>query len=255
MQEDGKNYTFVNQTYPEFSNQEGEIVEVQQTYTEEEPTRRHRRLTGEAYVAIVQFAICLAVVLALLLFRMVGGEYYDNFYRAYQDLLHQKIEISEFSDEDSGSGDASQGSGTTSAQSIVTGQISQPLLAGAITCGFGQRMDPFSGEQAEHQGMDIAAAKNSPIYCLLNGTVKDAGWDDVYGNYILVDHGAGIQSFYAHCEELLVHTGQGIKTGQEIARVGMSGAATGYHLHLELRINGQKVNPCYYFPSNQYDTV
>jgi murein DD-endopeptidase MepM/ murein hydrolase activator NlpD len=94
-----------------------------------------------------------------------------------------------------------------------------------------------------HDGLDIAAPTGTPIQSALGGTVRHAGWIKGYGNTVIIDHGAGRSTLYAHASELLVEAGDRVERGAEIARVGSTGHSTGPHLHFEVRENGKTVDP------------
>lgn len=116
--------------------------------------------------------------------------------------------------------------------------------AGHITSGFGHRVSPCSGCSSYHQGTDIGASCNSPIFAASTGEVVYASWFGGYGNMVEIDHGGGIHTRYGHIVNggTLVHVGQVVGVGQQIARVGSTGASTGCHLHFEVRINGSAIN-------------
>ena len=113
---------------------------------------------------------------------------------------------------------------------------------GNITSSFGGRIHPITGKYKFHNGTDIYAPGGTAIYAALGGTVITAGWNDSYGWHVIIDHGNGVTTLYAHSSKLLVKAGQTVKKGQQIAKVGMTGSATGYHLHFEWRVNGTPVN-------------
>ena len=115
---------------------------------------------------------------------------------------------------------------------------------GPITDGFGYRPDQPAGANPFHRGTDIGAGCGSSIYAAHAGTVIYAGWLGTYGNFIEIDNGGGISTGYAHIRPggTFVHVGQQVSAGQNIASVGMTGAATGCHLHFETRINEVAVN-------------
>jgi murein DD-endopeptidase MepM/ murein hydrolase activator NlpD len=94
-----------------------------------------------------------------------------------------------------------------------------------------------------HTGVDIGAGYGSSIRAAADGEVIFAGHKGGYGNCVIVDHGGGVATLYAHCSSMLVSDGQEVKQGQTIARVGSTGMATGPHLHFEVRRNGTPVNP------------
>ena len=98
-----------------------------------------------------------------------------------------------------------------------------------------------------HNGVDIGGASGTPIYAYMGGTVTFSGWDTTgYGNCIKISHGNGLVTIYAHCSALYVSAGQQVSAGQTIAGIGMTGWATGNHLHFEVRVNGVPVNPWTY---------
>ena len=112
--------------------------------------------------------------------------------------------------------------------------------------GFGQRLDPFSGEGAFHSGVDISAPWGRELSAGGDGIVLEAGWDTGYGNAIVVDHGYGMSTKYGHLSKIFVVVGQEVKRGQVIGAVGMTGKTTGPHLHYEVIVNDTPVNPMKY---------
>jgi hypothetical protein len=119
-------------------------------------------------------------------------------------------------------------------------------LHGVITAGFGQRMDPFTGEGTFHTGVDIAAPAGTPIRAAADGILFHAGPDAGYGNEALIDHGYGLTTKYGHLRTLTVVMGQEVSRGQIIGTVGMTGRTTGPHLHYEVLVGGTPVNPVNY---------
>lgn len=118
-----------------------------------------------------------------------------------------------------------------------------PIEAGRITSRFGPRTDPFNGNKAFHSGVDIAAPEGTPIYAPADGEiVRVMVSADGYGNMLEVDHGNGVISRYAQLSAFQQESGR-VKAGELIARVGSTGRSTGPHLHLELFIDGERVNP------------
>jgi murein DD-endopeptidase MepM/ murein hydrolase activator NlpD len=134
---------------------------------------------------------------------------------------------------------------------VVAVGTKNPILAGiafltkpsrgGITSYFGYRWGKL------HKGLDIGAAIGTPIYAAADGTVEFASWDSGgYGNLVKINHGSGIVTFYGHTSKIVVKAGQSIKRGQLIAYVGSTGHSTGPHLHFEVRLNGESVNPLKY---------
>jgi len=115
---------------------------------------------------------------------------------------------------------------------------------GRLTDGFGMRQDPFSGEGQEfHKGVDISAPMGTPIHVTANGIVRLVGMESGYGRLVVVDHGGGIETWYAHMSKYYVHTGQEVRRGELLGAVGTSGRVTAPHLHYEVHVNGQARNP------------
>ena len=120
-------------------------------------------------------------------------------------------------------------------------------VQGKVTSHFGNRKDPIHGHRAHHGGMDISAPEGSPIRAVRGGTVTFSGERGGYGRVVIVDHGDGTESRYAHCRDLKVTEGDRISTGRVVGTVGTTGRTTGPHLHFELRKGGTKINPETYF--------
>lgn len=117
-----------------------------------------------------------------------------------------------------------------------------------ISCYYGYRINPISGEEQFHRGIDIAVAEGTEIYASISGTVKETGYDDGgYGNYIVISNSEGYESRYAHLSVISVSEGQSITHGDLIGKTGNTGASTGSHLHLECLYNGEYYNPLFYY--------
>lgn len=138
----------------------------------------------------------------------------------------------------------SRGSSTTYTGAITTtgsGRFIWPVAGGYYSCGY--------GEYYGHTGMDIAASAGTAVLASDSGTVVTAttyGWNSGYGNYVVIDHGNGVQTLYAHNSAIYVSPGQRVSQGQQIAAVGQTGNAYGNHCHFEIIINGYKVDPAGY---------
>jgi len=116
------------------------------------------------------------------------------------------------------------------------------MLAGSVTSGYGCREDPFTGEEDFHTGVDIAAPLGTPVHAAYAGMAEEIGVSEAYGNYLLLRH-EGFETRYCHCERILVRKGERIAAGDVIALVGETGRATGPHLHFELLLDGETVDP------------
>jgi murein DD-endopeptidase MepM/ murein hydrolase activator NlpD len=129
----------------------------------------------------------------------------------------------------------------------------QPSLwpvSGVLRSSFGSRTDPFSGEGAFHSGVDLSAAIGTPVHVTADGVVQFVGGNGHYGRLVVVDHGGGMQTYYAHLSQCIVVTGQEVRRNQVIALTGGSGRVTGPHLHYEVRVHGAPVNPYKYLGLN-----
>lgn len=135
---------------------------------------------------------------------------------------------------------------TALANSVGSGNVNglaiqNPLRVGYIvTSRFGESSRRRSGS---HTGLDLAVSLGTPIYPIADGTVTFSGTQGSYGKLIIIDHGDGIQSYYAHCNSLNVGVGTEVTKDTNIATVGSTGNSTGPHLHLEIRVNGTALNP------------
>ncbi|MDE2573003.1 MAG: peptidoglycan DD-metalloendopeptidase family protein [bacterium] len=117
-------------------------------------------------------------------------------------------------------------------------------LSGPITSPFGLRANPFGGGRMDfHPGIDIGAPTGATIAAAAPGRVIYAGWYGGYGKAIIVDHGDNVATLYGHCSQIFVNVGQDVQRGQAIGAVGMTGMATGPHLHFEVRVNGKPTDP------------
>ena len=119
-------------------------------------------------------------------------------------------------------------------------------VSDVITSNFGYRTHPVTGEQKLHTGTDFGSPYGTPVKASKNGTVVLSGTYGGYGNTVIIDHGGGIQTLYAHNSSLLVKSGQTVKQGDIISKVGSTGVSTGPHLHFEVRVNGTPQNPMNY---------
>ena len=124
-----------------------------------------------------------------------------------------------------------------------------------LTSLYGMRVHPITGAYKLHTGVDIGAPLRSSFVASANGIVSKATYNNAYGNMVIIDHGGGVQTLYAHGDEILVQLGQTVSAGTEILKVGSTGYSTGPHAHFEIRINGQTVNPLdYLLKTDKNDT-
>ncbi len=122
---------------------------------------------------------------------------------------------------------------------------------GVLSSSFGGRSDPFSGEGAFHTGIDLVVPTGTPVRATADGVIETAGWAGDYGKLVTVDHGNGLETYYAHLSQFLVVPGEEVRRGQVIALSGFTGRATGPHMHYEVRLGGTPVNPYKYLARSQ----
>ncbi len=144
---------------------------------------------------------------------------------------------------------SSTSSSSSSGSVKASGQFMWPVPSShSISSPYGYRIHPIYGTKKFHSGIDIPASTGTTIVAADSGTVILAsyGYNGGYGNYVIISHGNGYTTRYAHCSSLSVSVGQQVSKGQKIAAVGSTGASTGPHCHFEIRINGETVNPSNY---------
>jgi murein DD-endopeptidase MepM/ murein hydrolase activator NlpD len=127
---------------------------------------------------------------------------------------------------------------------------SMPAAVMLMSSGFGYRHDPFTGAGAMHSGLDFKGPTGTPILAAADGKITSAGVQSGYGNCIEITHANGLVTRYAHLSGFNVSLGQDVKRGVQIARMGSTGRSTGSHLHFEVRLNGQAINPRKFLEAN-----
>ena len=215
-----------------------------------------------------QIAVCAIALLIVLALKMLGGYYYAYSRAVFDECFNQPINKAQVL----GRSDACA---VVAAQSTVYGmggesaddtvkhvtsidELSQtdskrikavnsmilPVDSRTVTCEYGNRIHPITGNKSFHTGIDIGEDMGKNIYAVLDGKVKKTVHDDPdYGNYIIITHSQGVETMYAHCKSLNVKKGDSVRRGDVIAYVGTTGLSTGPHLHFEVRINGTRLNP------------
>jgi murein DD-endopeptidase MepM/ murein hydrolase activator NlpD len=116
-------------------------------------------------------------------------------------------------------------------------------VIGWLSSAFGARQDPLNGGADFHPGLDISADYGTPVKATADGTIESAGWAGDYGNMVLLKHGYGMSTKYGHMSRIVVGAGETVKRGQIIGYVGATGRTTGPHLHYEIMLNGERINP------------
>ena len=115
-----------------------------------------------------------------------------------------------------------------------------------ITSNYGMRVHPITGVYKLHTGVDISASMGTEFTAIANGVVVKAEYNSAYGNMVIIDHGGGVQTLYAHGSEIVANIGQVVNAGDVVLKVGSTGYSTGPHAHFEVRVNGNPMNPLDY---------
>lgn len=144
--------------------------------------------------------------------------------------------------------------GNSGGNTTGTGNLVWPSYCTYISSRQGPRVHPITGEYKNHGGTDIAASYGSAIYAADSGRVVSSsdGWNGGWGNYVMIDHGNGMQTLYAHMSSRAVSVGQTVSRGQTIGYVGSTGMSTGPHLHFEMYINGSRIDPQTKYPGMSF---
>jgi murein DD-endopeptidase MepM/ murein hydrolase activator NlpD len=131
-------------------------------------------------------------------------------------------------------------------RSTISVPSRMPLSGARMSSGYGMRDHPVLRQRRQHSGVDLAAPSGTPVYATADGIVGRADWYSSYGLYVSIDHGAELETRYAHLSRLSVSAGERVRKGEVIGFVGSTGRSTGPHLHYEVRVDGVAVNPIPY---------
>ena len=154
-------------------------------------------------------------------------------------------EIAELSRQEAAAASSSGGGG---GGKVYSGSMTWPCPSyKRISSPYGYRTHPISGTRKLHKGLDISASSGNPVIAAASGTVVKSYFSSSYGNYVVISHGGGVMTAYAHMTRRLVSTGQRVAAGQQVGTVGSTGNSTGPHLHFEVYVGGSTVNPMNYF--------
>lgn len=229
------------------------------------------KLGPKTNIFILQLSVITVLILALTAVRFIGGDIYTDIKNWYILYFGSDTDISEVIGSDDDGEDAVQQSGISSASSgekpelmsvsavktvhaviggskaenasAVSNSLCKPIENATVSSAFGDRENPVTFLSERHKGLDLSAPSGTPIYAAASGTVVFSGSSPTYGNYILIDHGQGLQTLYAHCSKLMKQKNEQVYKGEKIALVGSTGQSTGPHLHFEVRLNGNYINP------------
>ena len=211
----------------------------------EKPKKVH--CPNRPLLTIVQMAVCMIALLAAVVLKSLGGDIYttvhDWYFSLYDDSVFTDGQINlDFllrGEDLSGAEESTEES--TDEEEEVQAAYSLPLASCTVTSSYGERTAD-DGTVSFHKGLDLDAETGENIYSMTSGTVITAEESSSYGIYLVVDSGS-MTFLYAHCSELCVSLGDSVEAGGIIAKAGDTGNARGVHLHLEIAVNGENINP------------
>lgn len=213
----------------------------------ERPVRPKKVLkVNRPILLLVQMTVCGAVLIGAFVLKMIGGDLYtqvhDWFFTNYNNSIFTDGKINlDFFQSETKKKTENQSKSQTESKTENELKAVLPLKACTVTSPYGKRSND-DGTSTFHKGVDLAAALKEPIYAMTDGTVITAENNASYGNYVVIQ--SDKQEFlYAHCSELCVEAGAVVHAGDTIAKAGDTGDADGVHLHLEIKENGEYIDP------------
>lgn len=219
-------------------------------------------LTAPFSVLVLQISFVAVIIVSVTAVKFLGGDIYTDLKQWYIVNFNDDTNVDEVVNPESKppgttleKEETKTETPTTDELPTVTNTVLQttktdsvnsmclPLQNGIVTSEFGGRINPITNAAEKHKGLDLSAPEGSSIYAAADGEVILAQNSSSYGNYIIIDHGGGLKTLYAHCSKLLIEKGDSVKKGQMIAKVGSTGQSTRSHLHFEVILNEQYLNP------------
>ena len=230
---------------------------------EPRPRKEEKPKNIMAKVIVVQLVFSLLISGVVFLLYRNDNDLYQGIKSFYAEISEKDIAVSEILDvfknvtksafapsiieekTEDGIGETTTKTGEKADFSPVflTVNFQNPIEIGNITSKFGYRVSPITNEYSLHSGLDIAAPENTEIYASYDGVVIKAEYNEINGNYVVIQHSEHLKTTCNHCNKLLVKEGKKVKKGEKIALVGATGYATGNHLHFEIILNNKYINP------------
>lgn len=217
--------------------------------------KKTKPINPEFSVFLAQVTAVGLIVVAVLVIKAFGGDLYELIRSFYIGNFQSDTSVNEVIDlSEEGALESDLISKTQTIEVISTvktegtksgfnNRLMVPVADYVLTSGYGYRIDPIDGGIEFHKGVDLATEKGNIIMASATGKVILAQYSNSYGNYIIIDHGNGLNTLYAHCDSLLKNVGDIVCAGEIIANVGSTGRSTGPHLHFEIILNGSNLNP------------
>ena len=235
-------------------------IQAQQELEDAQAAQKEEKTSLEAKVAELDVQIEQAGELLAQLEENIDTQkaYYDEVDAAEAELDKQiKDKIAEYEEEQRRLEEERQnqntGGGSTGGSAVATGSIIWPSYSSNyVTSYFGNRFHPILNYWRNHNGIDIGAYAGTDVIAADGGTVITAEYSSSYGNYVMIDHGNGMVTLYAHMSKLCVSQGDSVNQEQTIGLCGSTGLSKGAHIHFEVWLDGSRVDPLSYFDSSSY---
>lgn len=209
-----------------------------------------RKFNNEFWIFITQITVVTLMILLVIFAKFLNGGWFNSLKGFYLKNFNSNTSVSEVTEaEEENTTYLSTRTLKTSSMNLVkdfNNSLKLPLNSFTLSSEFGWRKNPFGEGLEFHKGVDLAAEKGSSIFAACGGTVILSQYSNSYGNYMIIEHSNGFKTLYAHCERLLKGSGDKVSAGEAIALVGSTGRSKGPHLHFEIIINDENINPKWY---------
>ncbi len=208
-----------------------------------------KKLNPETCIFIVQLSVVILIALVVLIVKFFNGNWFNYLKGFYIGNFGGDTKVTEVTEEKSEN--IVYLSNNKKALTVMSASINNnlnntltlPLDNFQISSAYGYRQDPFGSGIEFHKGIDLSAKKGENIFASANGTVEISQYSKSYGNYLVINHSGGLKTLYAHCNKNLKSVGEKVSKGEIIAKVGSTGRSTGPHLHFEVILNDNNLNP------------
>ena len=249
-------------------------VKTKPTEGEEQHKTAERKISPTNTVMLVQAVVCIVAVVFVFLLGKLSPKTFEYIKNEYDRIMSVDMDAGEMAESAKKIAEKANGSvpeqsavkqedteiKDTSVKSASDGEVVAVMskfrsdeeitvpVHGEISSEYGNRTNPVTGEYLMHSGVDIAADQGTEIRAAYSGIVSEVGSNSVGGNYISLVHKDGSETLYCHCSKIIAEKGAVIRAGETIALVGSTGRSTGPHLHFELTVDGNTVDPLIYLP-------
>lgn len=212
--------------------------------TVKEPEKEIKKKDSRLTFLLVQIVAAAVAVLFAVCTKAIGGEVYNAVKTWYVENFGEETTVNTVLGEEVTLTEKIETQMLLSAKgsNVDINTMALPI-SGTVTSTFGYRVHPINGEYLKHKGIDIAAETGTEISSALDGVVVQNSYSNSYGNFVEIKHSDTLSTLYAHCSKITVEQGQTVEKGDTVALVGSTGVSTGPHVHFEIRVNGDVIDP------------